>query len=439
MVFNRLTLKTKFPKAIKPEQAMVAADPNQPESPISGKDRFLKQLDDFKLGIDVLGNLMTEMESAHECAETLLLKEFRKKEEALEAKESATAQLEESLNAKIRELISELNEKDERLKGRDGRLDELRSEVGALTERLAETEVAREQAQRSLQDELTKRGEVLERKDAAFRDVKENLTAKIRLLGNQLGEKDEVLKSRDRQLETLEFEVNTLTGRVTATESAKEHAESLLRDEIKRREEMVGGKDVALRDLEMRLNAKIRDLGSQISEEKELLRMRDSQLEELRLQVSMLSERLTETESAKARAESLLQDEIKKREEMLQARDSATWQLKEKLSATVQTLGSEVTEQEELLRARSEQLEELRAEVYTLTERLAAMESAKEQAESLLQDELRRREEMVQVKESAIRIREVRESLNAKMQNQDTSAGDKKPVDPFEILLGKSG
>jgi len=66
------------------------------------------------------------------------------------------------------------------------------------------------------------------------------------------------------------------------------------------------------------------------------------------------------------------------------------------------------------------------------------MKSAKERAESSLLDELRRSEEMVQVRDSAIRIRELEESLTAKIQDRKNQPGEKGQFDPFEMLLDNS-
>jgi hypothetical protein len=102
-------------------------------------------------------------------------------------------------------------------------------------------------------------------------------------------------------------------------------------------------------------------------------------------------------------------------------------------------LASQLTEKQELLKGRDEELGTLRSKVHQLTGRLAKIESAKERAESLLQDELKRREEMVQVRDSANRIRELRENLNAKIQDRENQVEDKDYVGPFEILLAKNG
>ena len=406
---------------------MIGTSTDHQESPINGKERFLKQLDDFRTGIDSLNHLMAEMETAHECAEGMLLKELRKKEEMLAAKDTALKQWEESLNGKTQDLRSELNEREELLKAREGQLEELKSQVDTLTRRLGEMETLKRLAESMLQDEIRKREEILAARESAIKQVEEKFHGRIQDLGGQLSQERELLKERDRQLEGLRLEASTLTGRLSETQSAKERAQTLLQDEIEKREEMLQARDSATTRLEEKLNAKLRDLASRLSEREELLKERDGQLEELQSQLDTLARRLADMESAKEQAESSRQEEFRTREQMLGTKDTAIRELEARLGVKIQDLASQLSEKEELLKNRDEQLQELRSKVGALTGQLNEMKSAKERAESSLQ-----------VKEAAIRIREVRENLSAS-QNRENQAGDQQPVDPFEILLGKSG
>jgi chromosome segregation ATPase len=487
-----------------------------PESSVNGREKFVKQLDDFRAGIDLLNNLMTEMESAHQCAESLLLRELRKKEEILETKDSAVRQLEDTLNAKIQDSGSSLNEREALLKSRDAQLEGLKSELNVLAGRLAEAVSAKERVETSLRDELKRREELINTKDDAIRELKENLSAKTQDLRNHLIEEKQLLKERERQIEELRLEVSALTGRIADIESARERAERLLQDEIKTKVEMLQARDSATSQLKENLTAKVQGLASQLSDHERLLKDRDRSVEELTLEVSALTTRMAQAESAREEAESLLQQEHSKREEILATRDVAVRELENSLSADIQGLTAQIGEKDAILKECSEQLVGLRSEVHTLTRHLSEMTFAKEQAEHLLQDErmtreemlaardsavkerenslsadiqdlrarliqkdsllkereeelegltsevyalaaqlsemtsakervenllrdeLRTREEALQVREAATRIREVRETLNAQMQNKESLFGEKPPFDPFEILVGKN-
>src|ERR1043166_7638533 len=182
-MFNRITLRHKLPKPAKRQEVTMIGASTDQENPINGKERFLKQLDDFRAGIDALNHLMEEMESAHECAEGMLLKELKKKEEMLAAKDTALKEWEESLNRKTQDLRTELNEREELLRVRVGQLEELKSQVAKLTERLGDMETTKRLAESLLQDATRKREEILAARESAIKQVEEKFEAKIQDLG----------------------------------------------------------------------------------------------------------------------------------------------------------------------------------------------------------------------------------------------------------------
>jgi DNA repair exonuclease SbcCD ATPase subunit len=338
----------------------IAANSDDPENPTNERERFLKQLDNFKSGIELIRNLMVEMESGHQRAETVLQDELRRKEALLQARDSAIRDLEETSSARIQDLGGQLSEKEELLKNRVGELETLRAEMSVLTGRLAEMESTYKRGESLLQKELNRRDEMLEAQDSTIRELDESLNAKVHALKSQVSEKEELLRNREGQLEALRSEVNALAGQLLEIESVNKRVESSLQDELRRKEEVIESKESTIRELEQGLGTKIRDLGSQVSDKEALLKGRDEELEGLKTQVNVLTGRLAETESAK------------------------------------------------------------------------------EQAESLLQKELRRRDEMLQVRDSAIKIRELRESLSVKIHDRESQPGEKEQVDRFEIFLTKN-
>src|SRR5262250_3409942 len=338
---------------------------------------------DFKSDIDLL--LMNLLESINKHTESLV-----------NAKDVAIRELEEGLNAKVHAVESHLREKEELLKSRDGQLEALRSEVTVLTERMAGMESVNKQAEGLLQEEVRKKEEVLQAKDVAIKELEEGLNAKVHAVESHLREKEELLKSRDGQLEALRSEVTVLTERMAEIESVNKQAEGLLQEEVRRKEEVLQAKDVAIRELEEGLNAKVHAVESHLREKEELLKSRDGQLEALRSEVTALTERMAGMESVNKQAEDLLQEEVRRKEEVLQAKDVAIKELEEGLNAKVHAVESHLSEKEELLKSRDGQLEALRSEVTALTERMAEIESVNKQAEGLLQEEVRKKEEVLQ-------------------------------------------
>jgi chromosome segregation ATPase len=269
MVFNRFPIKRlNSLKETRSRQAMltVAESDHSERAAVDEKWGFLKELEDFKSSIDLLRDLMAEMQSSYERAENVLQEELKKKEEMLHTSDSAIEELEESVHI----LRSQLSEKEALLKSRDGELEGLTSEVNDLTARLAEMETAKERADNLLQSELRRKEEMLQLRDSAARELKENLSARIRDLGTQLSEKEELLKTREGQLEVLRFESNALMGRLAETESAYKRTESLLQNELKKQEEILQVRDSATKIKELRenLSAQIQNQGSQPTEKK---------------------------------------------------------------------------------------------------------------------------------------------------------------------------
>ena len=88
----------------------------------------------------------------------------------------------------------------------------------------------------------------------------------------------------------------------------------------KQTESLVKAKDFAIKELEESLNAKVHAVESHLREKEELLKSRDGQLEVLRSKVTALTERMAEMESVNKQAEGLLQDEVRRKEEVLQAK-----------------------------------------------------------------------------------------------------------------------
>jgi len=113
---------------------------NSLDSPTNDEDKLLRQLEAFEATIDALMNWLADRERFKE-RESFWQEELKKKKEMLQAKDSRIRELGDSLNAEI-QVLSQLSEIEELLKSRDEELDVLRSEVNALTRRLAEKDPA---------------------------------------------------------------------------------------------------------------------------------------------------------------------------------------------------------------------------------------------------------------------------------------------------------
>ena len=79
-----------------------------------------------------------------------------------------------------------------------------------------------EQAEACPLEELSKSEEILQTKDSTMRELEERFGTKIHDLESQLREKEEFLKSRDGELETLRTEIHAFAGQVNEMEALKE-------------------------------------------------------------------------------------------------------------------------------------------------------------------------------------------------------------------------
>jgi hypothetical protein len=106
------------------------------------------------------------------------------------------------------------------------------------------------------------------------------------------------------------------------------------------------------------------------------------------------------------------------------------------LSAKANALENQLTKTQELLMSRNEQLEARKSEVNALTRRLTEMESAKDRAEKLMRDELKKKDEMLQSKDSI--IKKLEQPSSAKAPASKTQPSQNNKMDPFELLIAKN-
>lgn len=228
--------------------------------------------------------------------------------------------------------------------------------MSTLTERLTEIESARVRAESSLHEELAKATEALQT-NSSVKELAENLGGRVRDLEGQLSKTQDLLTTRDAELEKRGSEMSDLTERLIEMESVKQRAESSLREEVRRTREALQIRDSAIQELERHLSEKIEALEIRLAEKEKLLKTRDGELEARRSEVGALTERLRE--SAKERTERVLQQELVKGKGLVPPTEFALKQLEKKLGGKIHTLESQLGEKQELLKERDKQIEKL--------------------------------------------------------------------------------
>ena len=325
------------------------------ETQLNDKDKLMmereKELGTLKLQLTRTGAAKNQVESS-------LADELRKEREALRAKDAAIKELEKDWRGKVHALESQMSEKQELLQIRSTELEALKSEVGLLTVRVADTALTKERGEKALQQELKKKTELLQSKDRAFKELETNLSTRFQDLENQLSEKEASLKERNAELDALR-------SQLTKMGAAKQDVEDLLRNELGKTKTVLEAKDSTLKELEEGLSKSVKRLENQLRERDTLLSSRDGELEALRSEVGTLKARLTKMASAPVRTEGLLQEKLS---------NETTLKELEEGSKRIRALESLLSEKEEILKHNDEKMERLESDLKEKRKELARHE-----------------------------------------------------------------
>jgi chromosome segregation ATPase len=368
-----------------------------------------KELNTLRSQVNILADQPGEMASGSVQQQQELRDELRLKTELLQAKDAAVGELEKNLNGKVHALETQLITKEQSLKEYD-------NEMKTLQQELNKTRAARTQAENLLAEELKKEKQGLQARDSAIKELERNLAGKIRTLTTQLGEKQDLLQSRSLELEALKAEVNTLTKAEAEAASARDRAENVLQQELKKKTELLMSKDAAFKELRESSTNSVYALENQLNDKEKLLSERDKELETLKVQ-------LTRTGAAKNQVESSLAEELRKEREALRTKDSGIKELEKEWRGKHHALETQMSEKQELLQIRSTELESLKSEVNLLTTRVAEAASTKERAEKALQQELKKNAELLQSKDLA--FKELQTNVSARFRDLETQISAK--------------
>ena len=363
------------------------------EIQLTTKEQLLK---DHDKELKTVQQELNKARATRSQTENSLAEELKKEKHALQLKDSAIKELEKNLTAKIRALDVQLNEKQNLLQSRSMELETLRADVNVLTKQLADAASVKDRAEKLLQQELKREKEVLQSKDLAFKELRESATARIQALETQLNDKDKLMMEREKELGTLKLQL-------TRTGAAKNQVESSLADELRKEREALRAKDAAIKELEKDWRGKVHALESQMSEKQELLQIRSTELEALKSEVGLLTVRVADTALTKERGEKVLQQELKKKTELLQSKDRAFKELETNLSTRFQDLENQLSEKEASLKERNAELDALRSQ-------LTKMGAAKQDVEDLLRNELGKTKTVLEAKDST--LKELEEGLS---------------------------
>jgi len=269
------------------------------------------------------------------------------------------------------------------------------AEIRAFRDRLIQMEVSKAEVETLLQDAVWKEKHARDAKETAVKELEANLN-RIYDLENHLRETEQLFWTREKEFKALSSQGGAGTEAARGAGAAKAARDKALQEEIKKNAELLQAKDAAIQRLESHLSGKIRSLEHELGDHVKLVRRREEELEALRTQLS-------EKSAAQSRAESLLQEEIKKGKRSLQAKDSTISDLGKQLKGEIDALQTQLSEKRGQLQSRSTEAAEVKAEVNALTARLADAGTAKERAEGQRLEELKKQTQALQAKDSAVK------------------------------------
>ena len=191
--------------------------------------------------LQALGSRVTELTAqldalnlAKDQEVRLLHEEIARRAELFQAKESATAHLQDRVAEQIRVLDTQLGETKNLLTARDAELDSFNARVSALIQEKAELISEREKADRAIQEGRREQAGLVQAAESSIAKMEEQMGEQIRSLELQLGEKQSLLESSRTEPDELRSQLCFLNQRVAEAEAAKLQAETLLQEERSR-------------------------------------------------------------------------------------------------------------------------------------------------------------------------------------------------------------
>ncbi|HEY1236429.1 MAG TPA: hypothetical protein VGH22_23830 [Candidatus Binatia bacterium] len=330
-----------------------------------------------------LDRKVTDITSARQHAESLFEEALKERDELIRSKESALNRLEQELNRQIEEMQVGLREKEQALHQRD-------AEVGDLKNQLAQLVSAREQTTQDFRDELQVKTQLLDERAATIRALEERFSTSVHALELEIGEKQELLESRDADLKSALTKLTAISVDLSELGETKEQALRSLQEEIDQKTEALAAAQSAMRALEKQLNARAGALETQLTQQQELLSTRDAEFDALTVKLTDVTEKLAEVEAERERSERLLQEQLREQNTLLESRATSIGELEQQLHSRVESLERQLSEKQRLLQASDAELDVLQTQLNGLNERLYEAEDAKAALQNILDKEQRK-------------------------------------------------
>ena len=229
-----------------------------------------------------------------------------------------------------------------------------------------------------LETQLEEKAEVLRRKEAALKELEENLNAQIQSLQDEVNQKDGLLAMQN--------------GESSGNTSELEAKASTLETQLMDKEQSLRARELEATQVEETLQTKIQELENELRQKEELLTVRNGEASGVRSELEAKT--------------SALQAQVMEREASLLARESNARQLEETLQTKIQELETELRQKEELLthlqeddvqrQATEAELEGLRAELHERNLILQAREMEVKMVKQSMPEKVKELDKIVQ-------------------------------------------
>jgi chromosome segregation ATPase len=334
----------------------------------------------------------------------LLRTAFEQKDAALQENEAVARELKERLQIQVHDLQTEVAEKQGQLEARRQEISDFTARTNDLQEQIARLELANKQTVETAQSTAS--------------ELEHGFRARVAELEASVSKKTEFLQSRTAELQNAQSEIAALQQRLhqleltgeknqaAATEAAQIR-ESLqaeliaLRTEIERKSSSLQENQAAAHAAEDRLHEQLRDLQSQLAEQRHVGESREHTLRNATSEITALREQVLQLESARAAAEKAASLDIQRVSEQYQTelahlrayveqttltmeeRRRTTQALEQKLNDETRRLEAQLVEKQISLDQGIAELQGNRSELSALHEQVSQLELARKHSEML--------------------------------------------------------
>jgi Bacterial SH3 domain len=289
-----------------------------PESQLPDKAKLLQ---DREAELLTVKKQLAELSASKEEIVRSLEETIKQKTELLRTTEAALSALERRFGETIRSLENQLSEREKILESREANLKALGYKINQLNTQLAELERVKDDEGALFREELAQKSELLRHRDSAIKKLEERLAKQIRVLESQLGDEQNLLEIRDREVNSLMAKVSELMQERADLASEREKSEVLVKEALHEKAALLHANESFTREVEQ-MRAKIHWFEHELADKQELVENSGAAVAELRRQIHVLTKRSRELAAAKLRAETLLDQERIRASQVLSAADS---------------------------------------------------------------------------------------------------------------------